>query len=83
MRNLIGSRGIPSVILERHLQELALLFEEAFPERKSDFQLFRRLSLDLEESRGSFIAATRFEEVAKSYEAKFRSCTGLTAAHAV
>ncbi len=78
LRTVLASRGLPTVILEVHLQAIAVRFTEQFGEQAK----FEQFLLDLEAERRALFGAAGRSHLIDAFDQCLRSCSGLVVASA-
>jgi hypothetical protein len=74
LRDVLATRGIPSLILQTHLEMLCDELDAAAPEGHAAHDRLRRAAADLHEARRSHISDAQTAALAESFEATAEAC---------
>jgi hypothetical protein len=76
LRAVLSSRGIPSLILAKHMQELSTEFEMAIPSRAGTTENFRRVTSELTSERLKYLPQADYKKITAIYQADLNSISG-------
>ena len=62
LRTLLARRGLPSLVLESHMEDIIQIFEEMIPERKSSLENFKRVALELKTELDRAVGRESFDQ---------------------
>lgn len=62
LRTILAKRGLPSLILESHMEDIIQIFQELIPERKNCLENFMKVAIALKTERGRAVGKEPFNQ---------------------
>jgi len=76
LRTILASRGIPTIVLEFHLEEILAAISEDVTDQPAMQNQFGRFLADREAERARHLGAENRSRLIEMFEQRFRACTG-------